>query len=247
MAVVRTGGNVSGSARGDDSLLVLPFYLVVDVSYSMYGEPIAAVNQILPEVIDTVEQSPTLGDLVRFGVIDFSDHARVVLPLTDLRDVTAIPTLEVRGGTSYAAAFRLLKQEIERDLATLKSGSYRVYRPAVFFMTDGQPTDSDEAVSAAFGELISPSFRARPNILPFGVSDSVSKQALDPWVFPRPGSTGKAMRSFIYTGEGGAAEAIPQFTEILVSSVVASANSVTTTGTAGGFVLPDDEDLDGWI
>ena len=75
------------------------------------------------------------------GAFDFSDDARVLVHLSDLRDVDKIPQFSVRGGTSYAAAFRLLRQEIEKDLAQLKADGYKVYPQAVFFITDGGPTD----------------------------------------------------------------------------------------------------------
>src|SRR5207247_2640955 len=102
----------------------------------------------------------------------------------DLRDTHRLPMFATRGRrTSYAAAFRLLRQEIERDLAQLRSDNFRVFRPAVFFITDGEPNDDDQHLKAAFEELTDPSFRARPNILPFGVRDA-TKETLDCWVFP---------------------------------------------------------------
>jgi hypothetical protein len=231
----------------DDRTLALAFYLLVDVSYSMDGAPLDAVNRILPEVVDTIEESPTLGDVVRFGALDFADEARTVLPLGDLRDVKAIPQFTARGGTSYAAAFRQLRQEIESDLAQLRREGFKVYRPAVFFVTDGAPTDAVPELRAAFAELTDPVFRGRPNIIPFGVTPELPKSVLDPWVYPKQGDSGKPMRSYVYGGSGDAATAIRQITEVLISSIVASANSVNDAGTAGGFVPPDDEDLGDWI
>jgi uncharacterized protein YegL len=230
-----------------DRGLILTFYILVDVSASMSGQPIKAVNEMLPEVIDAIESSPTLGDVVRLGAIDFADDARVVLRLGDLRDVNTIPTFTTRGSTSYAAGFRQVRKDIESDLAQLKSDGYKVYRPAVFFITDGGPTDQISDLGAAFADLTDKSFRGRPNIIPFGVG-SATKANLDPWVFPKPSDNGKPMRSYVYNGKGQAADAIRQIAEILISSIIASANSVTAGGSQGGFVPPDDEDLDDdWI
>lgn len=165
----------------------------------------------------------------------------MLLGLSDLRDVTHIPQLAERGATSYAAAFRLLRQEIDRDIRQLKADRMRVYRPAVFFITDGVPTDETAALQAAFAELTDPSFRSRPNIIPFGVGDA-TKDTLDPWVFPAGGP--KPMRSYVTKDGADPAKAINQVAEILISSILASAGSVTSAGTGGGFVPPDDEDLD---
>ncbi|MEU7866499.1 VWA domain-containing protein [Dactylosporangium sp. NPDC049140] len=232
-------------ATEDNRILVLAFYVVVDVSQSMqFSGAIEEVNKILPQVADAIDGSPMLGDLVRFGAMDFADDARVLLRLGDLRDVqTALPTFTTRGRTSYAAAFRLLRQEIERDLAQLRSDNLRVYRPAVFFITDGEPTDEEFEVQAAFDELTDPSFPARPNILPFGVG-TATKEALDRWIFPKTG--GKAMRSYLSV-DVDPRTAIARVTEALLASIIASAASVSSAGQSGGFMPPDDEDLDDWI
>ncbi|GAA0447093.1 hypothetical protein Aca07nite_57730 [Actinoplanes capillaceus] len=233
--------------HGDDRLLVLPFYIVVDVSLSMSvpqggdKSAIQAANEILPTVIDGIEASPTLGDVVRLGAVDFSDDARVVLRLDDVRNVNPIPQFTVRGATSYAAAFRLLRQEIEKDYAQLRGDNYKAYRPAVFFITDGEPTDEQSDIVAAYNDLTDPSFKLRPNLIPFGVG-TATKDQLDQWVYPKEGSK-KPMRSYVMRDGADPAKAITKVAEILLSSVIASAQSVSEQGSAGGFVL-DDEDLD---
>jgi uncharacterized protein YegL len=229
-------------AIADDEYLTLAFYVVVDVSFSMrQSGAIDAANDLLPRIIDAIRSNPMVADVVRLGMIDFSDDAKVLLGLSDLRDVTHIPQLQERGATSYAAAFRLLHQEIDRDIRQLKADRMRVYRPAVFFITDGLPTDESGYLQAAFAELTDSSFRFRPNIIPFGVGDA-TKAALDPWVFPAGGP--KPMRSYVSKDGADPAKAINQVAEILISSILASASSVTSAGTGGGFVPPDDEDLD---
>jgi uncharacterized protein YegL len=232
-------------ATEDNRTLVLAFYVVVDVSLSMKAShAIDSANEILPKVADAIDKSPSLADIVRFGAMDFSDDARVVLRLGDLRDVHTLPTFAARGRTSYAAAFRLLRQEIEKDIAQLRSDNFKVYRPAVFFITDGEPTDDDAELRAAFDALTSPDFKGRPNILPFGVGEA-TKESLDRWVFPRAG--GKPMRSYVAKDGVDPKAAIDKVAEALLGSVIASVASVSSAGESGGFIPPDDEDLDDWI
>ncbi|MCU7727005.1 VWA domain-containing protein [Actinoplanes sp. KI2] len=232
-------------ATEDNRTLVLAFYVVVDVSQSMeYSGAIHSANEILPKVADAIDGSPMLADIVRFGAMDFSDDAQVVLRLGDLRNVPMLPKFTVRGRTSYAAAFRLLRKEIERDLAQLRIDGFRVYRPAVFMITDGEPTDDDNELKAAYEELTDPEFKARPNILMFGVG-AATKEALDPWVFPKAGK--RAMRSYVAGAGADPKTAIAKAAEALLGSIVASASSVSEAGESGGFVPPDDEDLDDWI
>jgi uncharacterized protein YegL len=233
--------------NSDDKTLALAFYLVVDASVSMTGGPITAANQLLAEVISAVEQSPALADVVRLGALDFSDDSRTVLALGDLRDVKNIPQFAVRGGTSYAAAFRKLRKDIEADIVQLRSDNYKVYRPAVFFITDGEPTDDPQDLQRAFNELTDQSFKFRPNIVPFGVG-TATKAGLDPWIFPKQGAS-KPMRSYVYAGgPDQAAKAIKEIAELLISSIISSVGSVNQQGTGGGFQLPDDDDIDGdWL
>jgi uncharacterized protein YegL len=229
-------------ANADDQYRTLAFYIVVDVSYSMLESgAIHTANQLLPEVIQAVTKDSSTADVVRLGMIDFSDTAQVVLRLGDLRDINSIPQLTERGATSYAAAFRMLRQEIERDVAQLKVDNFRVYRPVVFFITDGMPTDDAATLSAAFAELTDASFKFRPNIIPFGVGNA-TKAEVDPWIFPKTGE--KQMRSYVTVEGADPAKAITEIGHMLVSSIVSSAGSVSAAGSAGAFVLPDDEDLD---
>jgi uncharacterized protein YegL len=229
---------------GDDQYQALAFYIVADVSYSMQESgAIIAANTLLKEVHDAIVDSPVIADVVRLGVIDFSDDAQVLLRLGDLRDVTTIPELRARGGTSFAAAFRQLRQEIERDIPALKGDNYKVFRPAVFFITDGQPTDDGGTLQAAFADLTARDFRYRPNVIPFGVGDA-TKASVDPWVFPTTGE--KQMRSYVAKDGADPAKAITEMAHLLISSILASAGSVTDPNATAALVLPEDED-DDWL
>lgn len=235
----------------ETQLLILPFYVIADVSYSMTqpsgdaGQtPLEAVNSIVPTLKDALEAQPILGDKVRFSLIDFSDDARTQIPLCDLIKVEngAIPTLVGRGGTSYAAAFQTLKQQLDTDVRQLKEDGHKVHRPAVFFITDGEPSDDEPVWRQAFAELTDPGFKARPNFIPFGVADA-KKEILDHLVYP-PGK----MRSFVTKEGGDATAAIKAIAEKLIGSVIASANSVSEDSESGGFVLADEDEDDGeWL
>lgn len=238
--------SVSDIAKTDDGLLALTFYFVLDVSYSMENSgAIRNASDIVPQVVDAIAASPVLADVVRVALIDFSDDARVVLRLDDVRNIQSIPQLQGRGGTSFAAAFRLLRKEIDADRLQLRSDGYKVYRPAVFFITDGEPTDPEEVTRDAFGELTDPAFKARPNVIPFGVGQATKSQ-LDKWVYP-PADQSKPMRSYVAGPDTDPGDAIKQLAEVLISSIVASAGSVVDQGTGGGFIPPDDDDLDEWL
>ncbi|GAA1740411.1 vWA domain-containing protein [Luedemannella helvata] len=213
--------------------VLLPFYLVIDVSYSMAGAKLDMANNILPEVADALAKNPILNDKVRFGMIDFSDDARVVLPLCDVSTATQLPGLSVRGGTSYGAAFKLLRKQLESDVAQLKADGYKVHRPAVFFLSDGEPGDdwkSDFEALTEWDSSTGKGFRYHPVVVPCGV-ETADRDVMRELVHPLTKS-----KLYMMKAGGDAAAAIKAMAEVLISSVLASGQSAIQGNS--GFILP---------
>ena len=216
---------------------LLPFYLVVDVSYSMDGPKLDAANRIMPQIVDALAQNPILSDKVRFGLIDFSDDAQVRLPLCDLLEPNlTLPGLTVRGATSYSAAFSLLRSEIESNVAQLKADQYVVHRPTVWFISDGAPTDDESYWRQAFADLTTS--RMYPNFIPCGV-DQADVQVMGSLIHPSTGS--KPMALYMMDAGFDPAKAITAMAEILISSMLASGYSLASG--QSGTVLPNKSNL----
>lgn len=190
---------------------ILPFYLVCDESYSMAGEPLREINDQLPEIFNEIASNPTVADKARLCVISFSNTAEVVIPLADLNDVQQLPELAPKGGTNYGAAFTVLRDTIEKDIRALKTAGHRPFRPTVFFITDGQPTDGNWA--SAHRRLTDADFGPRPTILAFGFGDA----------HPETLQTVATFRAFVASGELNPSSALREFAKQLLNSVVASA------------------------
>src|SRR4051812_42219257 len=149
---------------------LLPFYLVCDESGSMDESIERMNNELLPNLHREIGTNPVVADKTRFSIIGFAEDARVLLPLSDLSDVNEMPGLVARGSTSYGAAFESLRAEIDQDVASLKREGHTVYRPAAFFLSDGQPTDDDWRI--VYDKVMDSSWRYRPNIIAFGIGDT---------------------------------------------------------------------------
>jgi uncharacterized protein YegL len=224
---------------------LLPFYLVIDASHSMSGSKMTAANGIMPKVVDTLARNPILSDKVRFGLIDFASDAKVQLPLCDVLDQNlSLPVLQPRGATSYAAAFRLLRTEIETNVKQLKADGYAVHRPAVFFLSDGEPTDRDHEWRAAFAELTEydresrTGFAMYPNVVPCGV-DGADGKTLQALIHPAGGD--RPMQMYLMDRGEDPAKAISAIAEILISSILASGQSMAQGGS--GIMLPAKQNL----
>ena len=155
---------------------VWPFYFLCDESASMSGAPINEVNESLQKIWSELIKSPAVADKAWVSVISFSDTAEVLVPLTDLQLLSSMPGCKTKGETNFGNAFRKLKQVIDSDVMNLKAQGFKVIRPVVFFMSDGEPTDADW--KQVHSELFKSSNSYRPFILSFGFG-SANGQVID--------------------------------------------------------------------
>ncbi|MBE1537597.1 vWA domain-containing protein [Actinomadura algeriensis] len=208
---------------------ILPFYLVCDESWSMSGEPIEAINESLKELHQEIGSNPVVADKTRFCLISFNHQAQVLLPLTDLSDLEdEMPGMAGDGGTSYGTVFTLIRDTIDKDVAALKAAGNQVLRPAVFFLTDGQPNDSSEW-GTAHRRLTDPAWGPRPNILAFGFGD-VDRDTIQRIATVRAFITDESMRP---------GPALQEFAQSLIRSIVRSGSSADADG-GMSLAMPDE-------
>jgi uncharacterized protein YegL len=151
----------------EGALTVFPLYFVCEESASMAGTSIEVVNDGIVELFDEISADPVLDERIRVGIIAFNDSVRVLLRLTQLSDVIAIPLVVASGSTSYANVFKFLRNELEKDLDVLKQ-QFNVRRPLVFFISHGTPNSNDNWRDE-LSKLTDPMFKFSPNIVSFGV------------------------------------------------------------------------------
>ncbi len=121
----------------------LPVYLLLDCSGSMSGEPIEAVRQGVRMLISDLRGNPQALETAFLSVITFSSSAQQLSPLTELM-MFQEPMLDANGSTSLGAALGLLEQCLDNEVRKSSPTQKGDWKPLVFLMTDGQPTDSWE-------------------------------------------------------------------------------------------------------
>jgi len=118
----------------------LPVYLVLDCSGSMSGEPIQQVKNGVQMLVSALRQDPQALETAFLSVITFDSSAHEAVPLTDLPSFQA-PNIAATGTTALGEALSLLADCASRDVKKATPTQKADWRPMVFLMTDGSPTD----------------------------------------------------------------------------------------------------------
>jgi len=117
----------------------LPIFLLLDTSGSMQGIKIVGVSNGVQQIYHELLNDPRSARTVYISVITFNDQAYQ----TPLVSVTSFspPALIASGTTAMGAAFQILNESLDRDIIPNSFDRKGDYKPLVFLLTDGQPTD----------------------------------------------------------------------------------------------------------
>jgi uncharacterized protein YegL len=131
----------------------LPVYLILDCSESMVGDPLQAVEAGMQAMIRQLRSDPMALETAWISILTFSESAKVLMPLTELFNFQ-MPRLVMGSGTALGtalgAALKLLEQRISTEIVRSTADRRGDYKPIVFLLTDGDPTDKWEAAADHF-------------------------------------------------------------------------------------------------
>lgn len=127
-----------------------PFYIVCDVSESMYSErfssdwgnatsPWQLMNMELGQIIDELEEEAEASHIAHIAVVEFSNEATSVSKLAVVASRPTIRRLSQGTWTNYVGAWEFLASLVPADVRRLRAVGREVRRPIIFFITDGNP------------------------------------------------------------------------------------------------------------
>lgn len=214
--------DVRESHEATQGQVIMPFYLLCDVSSSMSGD-MAALNEAISDLIQSVASDPVVEDLTMLGIITFNHGAQVAVSLDSAGRITA-PTLSASGGTSFAAAFREYHKAFEADRARLKAQGRKVYRSCVFFLTDGEPQDSNYMDTfrslLTYDPATGKGNRAFPYFIPIGFRNAREADMRN-LAYPTFGQKGR----WFLTRNTKVGEVLKQVADMLGNTVISSGQS----------------------
>lgn len=106
----------------------------------MFGEPIEAVKNGVQVLISTLRSDPYALETAYLSIITFDSSAQQVTPLTELAAFQQ-PNINATGCTALGEALTLLSQCADREVVKNTGEQKGDWKPLVFIMTDGEPTD----------------------------------------------------------------------------------------------------------
>jgi uncharacterized protein YegL len=114
--------------------------LLLDVSGSMSGEKISQLNQGLKAFKEDIEQDDLASKRVDLAIVTFDDTVQVNHNFSSIEDFDP-PTLSTGGSTSMGDGILKAAEMIEERKQQYKQKGIDYYRPWIFMITDGEPTD----------------------------------------------------------------------------------------------------------
>ncbi len=127
-----------------------PCVLLLDTSGSMAGQKIDELNAGLRTFADELKSDAMAMKRVEVAIVTFGPVDVVQDFVT--ADAFQPPTLNARGSTPMGAAIQRGMEMIATRKAAYKTNGIGYYRPWIFLMTDGAPTDDTNGAAAGVKE-----------------------------------------------------------------------------------------------
>jgi uncharacterized protein YegL len=115
--------------------------LILDVSGSMLGEPLRQLQEGIEVYKDSLHSEPLARQRVEVAILTFGGKVELMCPFATV-DAFSIPRLEARGDTPMGQAVVEGLSLLNSQKTVYKQHGIAYYRPWIFLLTDGGPTDA---------------------------------------------------------------------------------------------------------
>lgn len=131
-----------------------PCVLLLDTSWSMEGDKIRRLNAGFRAFRDDILRNPMAAQSVELCVISFGP-VTLQSDFSLLREMAPL-RLEADGVTPLKEALELAMLKVTERKQTYRDHGISYYRPWIFLLTDGVPTDAEGVFSSSYRQLLQP-------------------------------------------------------------------------------------------
>ncbi|MDM8521384.1 VWA domain-containing protein [Anaerolineales bacterium HSG6] len=163
-----------------------PVVLLLDTSHSMHGDPINQLNEALQEFASAIKRDTLASLRVEVSIVTFGGSVRALdvrgsghqIPFEAEQafvtvDMFEPPNLVVSGNTPMGGAIRQALHLLRERKEIYKQNSLDYFRPWIFLITDGEPTDDWQAAAQELKEE-----EARKGAIFFGIGVEVANMEI---------------------------------------------------------------------
>ncbi|HQR06580.1 MAG TPA: VWA domain-containing protein [Gemmatales bacterium] len=125
----------------------IPCVLLLDISGSMQGDPIRQLNEGLVVYKDECSADALAAKRVEAAVVTFGGNVETQVDFCTIGNFSP-PHLQAGGDTPMGAAILQAIDMVKKRKETYKSAGISYYRPWIFMITDGGPTDAWKSAAA---------------------------------------------------------------------------------------------------
>jgi len=116
--------------------------LLLDTSSSMSGERIDALNEGIRVLKKQIEEDDIASKRVELAVVTFDTYVNVISDFSTVSNFNPVE-LNASGVTSMTQAINVAADMLEERKKVYKQNGIAYYRPWLFLITDGEPTDEE--------------------------------------------------------------------------------------------------------
>ena len=155
-----------------------PCCLVLDISGSMYGDPINELQRGVELFVKELKNDDYAYDSAEVAVVTFGGVVRKVSDFCSVEDIR-IPRLEADGMTPMGEAVNMAIDMVKRRKKLYSDAGIDYHQPWLVLMTDGRPEGEDENITRTAAAITSKMVNEKDLvIIPIGIGSGADREIL---------------------------------------------------------------------
>lgn len=170
-------GQIDNFLDFDDFSPRIPVLLLLDLSTSMCGLPIAELNEGFRLFLRNAKDDCRTNESMELEVITFNNSVEIVLPFRRVSGIEEndLPFFTADGQTCMGNALMLAEKELRERMSLYRKARLHTYTPWIVLMTDGTPTDEWMEIAEKMHKMCN---KRKFNFIGIGIGNGVNWDVL---------------------------------------------------------------------